>query len=79
MSSSNFPVISKLGEGSFGEVFKVNVPRNKPYYAQHQVAVVKQVSDTYGEAVQEAKLLKYVKLKLVMSPRNINYSFFHLP
>ena len=50
--------IEKLGEGSFGEVFKVGVPSDKPYHKEHPVAVLKKVEGTGEGAEEEAKLLR---------------------
>ena len=54
----NFPIIKKLGSGSFGDVVLAKTPTSKRYYQGHPYVAIKMLKNSnYSEAKHEAKLL----------------------
>ena len=60
--SISFPIIKKLGSGSFGDVILAKTPANMSYYPRHPYVAIKMLKNSnYSEAKHEAKLLSTLK------------------
>ena len=75
----NFPIIKKLGSGSFGDVVLAKTPTSKRYYQGHPYVAIKMLKNSnYSEAKHEAKLLSTLNhdgivqyLDMIMDTNNI--------
>ncbi|CAG9315582.1 unnamed protein product [Blepharisma stoltei] len=57
MSLNNFEIISKIGEGSFAQVFKVKRLADSKYYALKQIRITDLSSKEKLNALNEIRIL----------------------
>ena len=79
--SISFPIIKKLGSGSFGDVVLAKTPKTMSYYPRHPYVAIKMLKNSnHSEAKHEAKLLSTLKHEGIvqyldmMSMMNVNHT-----